>query len=349
MMDAHEYANLFPLMDGAAFAELKQDIRENGLLDEIILYDGKILDGRNRYRACMELETEPRFKTVNGSTDPLKYVISKNLTRRHLSESQRALVAGRLSNMPGHRPNKSLNLDSYSMEQAAKLFNVSRATVAMVKAVEKAAPELIEKIERGEMSAHEAGKKVKEAKRKASINEQRSNIAQGIVKPDGLFDIISVDPPWPYGTQYDPDGRRAANPYPEMSLDEIRDMKLPASDDCILFLWTTHKFMRHSFELLDAWGFRDVAIITWIKHRIGLGQWLRSQAEFCIMAVKGKPMVDLTNQSTVVYAMVRNHSRKPDEFYEMVNSLCVGRKLDYFSREQREGWSQFGNDVERFS
>src|SRR5689334_15309002 len=99
MYQSHEYADLFPMMDGEAFAALVADIRENGLLEPVVLYQEKILDGRNRYKACSELGIEPRFERANGHTDPLKYVISKNLKRRHLNESQRAVVAGRLANM----------------------------------------------------------------------------------------------------------------------------------------------------------------------------------------------------------------------------------------------------------
>lgn len=204
--------------------------------------------------------------------------------------------------------------------------------------------EIAQKIEAGE------AEKIKRIVREIEIKEQEEQIKDGNIEtPSGLFDVIVVDPPWPYGTKYDPDGRRAANPYPEMSLEEIKAIKLPAAEDCILFLWTTHKFMRYSFEVLDKWGFREVAIITWVKDRIGLGSWLRSQSEFCIMAVKGSPKVTLTNQSTVVYGLMREHSRKPDEFYKMVESLCTGRKLDYFAREKREGWEVFGNDTEKFS
>ena len=160
--------------------------------------------------------------------------------------------------------------------------------------------------------------------------------------------MVVIDPPWPYGTEYDPNGRRAASPYPEMSLDEIKAIELPASDDCVLWFWTTHKFMRYSFDILDTWGFRDVAIVTWMKDRMGLGTYLRSQSEFCIMAIKGRPTINLTNQTTIINGKLKEHSRKPDEFYEMVNSLCVGYKLDYFSREKRSGWDQYGNDTNRF-
>ena len=189
----------------------------------------------------------------------------------------------------------------------------------------------------------------KKSRHEENVESQRIEIAaNNFVPPTGLFNTISIDPPWPYGTKYDAAGRRAANPYPEMSLSDIAAIQLPAAEDCILWLWTTHRFMRHSFTILDTWGFRDVVIVTWVKDKMGLGSWLRSQTEFCIMAVKGKPLIDLTNQITVIYGELREHSRKPDSFYEMVDSLCVGYKLDYFSREQREGWMSYGNDTGRF-
>jgi N6-adenosine-specific RNA methylase IME4 len=201
-----------------------------------------------------------------------------------------------------------------------------------------------------ELTTNGVIKIAKQLQRKEDIKEQVEEIQSNKFQPPtGLFDVIVVDPPWPYGTKYDPNGRRAANPYPEMSLDEIQSINLPTSNDCILWLWTTHKFMRHSFDLLDQWGFRDVAIVTWVKDRMGLGSWLRSQSEFCIMAVKGSPKVNLTNQTTIISGALREHSRKPDEFYNFVDSLCVGYKLDWFSRQQRDGWVSFGNDTEKFN
>lgn len=178
---------------------------------------------------------------------------------------------------------------------------------------------------------------LRKAQRVKDIQQQAEAIKTAIPGiPIGPFHVISIDPPWPYGTPYDPNGRRAANPYPEMSLEDIEALELPAADDCVLWLWTTHKFMRHSFKLLDTWGFRDVAILTWVKDRMGLGSWLRSQTEFCIMAVKGQPPIRLTNQTSVIQGPLREHSRKPDSFYALVDSLCVGAKLDYFSREKRQ-------------
>ena len=387
VMEYHELANIFPLVQEHELSELAQDILENGLINPIVLLDGKILDGRNRYRACQICDVEPVYETYQGN-DPLAYVISLNLQRRHLSESQRAMVAAKIANMPAHRPtDNSANLQT-SRAQAAEMLNVSERTVNTAKKVEASgAEELVAAVESGRVSVSAAAdvstlpkneqaqivakgekeileaakviraEKAKERKqqRVADVEEQAKAIAQGTVEyPSGLFHVISIDPPWPYdegrsAETYDPHGRRAANPYPEMTLDQIKGLKIPAADDCVLWLWTTHKFMRHSFELLDEWGFSDKAILTWVKDRMGLGSWLRSKSEFCIMAVKGSPVITLTNQTTVLSGPLREHSRKPDEFYEMVDRLCHGRKLDYFSREARDGWEQIGNTADKFN
>lgn len=203
MIPTHEYANLFPMMDGESFAALVADIQENGLLEPIVLYDEKILDGRNRYRACNDLGIEPRYERVNGKTNPLKYVISKNLARRHLNETQRAVIAAKLANMGRGNFSKSANLQiSVTQPAAAIMLNVSPRTVASVKTVEREAPELLEKMERGEMTAHEAEKKVKEMRR----YEQRAEIAKlaEVVKPSEKWSVRQADiQKWQAPRQYD--------------------------------------------------------------------------------------------------------------------------------------------------
>jgi N6-adenosine-specific RNA methylase IME4 len=237
-----------------------------------------------------------------------------------------------------------------SRDQAAAIVGANRQYISDANQITKQRPDLADRVKTGEITIPEAKAIVRKEERTADIERQTIEIAESTPQaPAGLFHVISIDPPWPYGTEYDAIGRRAANPYPEMSLEQIKGLTIPAADDCVLWLWTTHKFMRHSFDLLDAWGFRDVAILTWHKDRMGLGSWLRSQSEFCIMAVKGSPLVNLTNQTTVLHGPLREHSRKPDEFYAMVDQLCTGRKLDFFSRNSRTGWEQFGNDLERFT
>lgn len=191
-------------------------------------------------------------------------------------------------------------------------------------------------------------KESKKIDRLIKIEEQKKAIEEGNIKqPEGKYDVIVIDPPWKYHEDgvYDPDGFRGVVDYPTMSLEEIEDIELPYKNDCVLWLWTTHKFMRHSFKLLDAWGFEEKAILTWVKNKMGIGRWLRSKSEFCIMAIKGKPLINLTNQTTVLNANNDGHSIKPLEFYDMVDKLCIGRKLDYFARKMRRGWDTFGDEV----
>lgn len=178
--------------------------------------------------------------------------------------------------------------------------------------------------------------------------------------PKGVFDVFIYDPPWPYRQiwdadekDYHPEGRRAANPYPEMSIEQITAVidLLQIHEDAVLWLWTTHRFMRSVFEILDAkgWGFQEVSILTWVKDRIGLGRWLRSKSEFCVLAVRGDPNFKNTSASTVLEAPMREHSRKPDEFYELVKKCSPGsRILDFPAREKRDGIEVAGNEVDKF-
>jgi len=173
-MEFHEYANLFPMMDGKEFVELKADIIVNGLLDTIVVHEDKILDGRNRYKACLESDIEPAFTNYSG-TDPLSFVLSHNLHRRHLTESQRAMVAAKIANMPANT-GVAANLQSLtSRAEAAEKLNVSERIVNTAKKVQKkGAPELIEAVETGEVSVSAASNIVD-----LPVNEQKNIVKKG--------------------------------------------------------------------------------------------------------------------------------------------------------------------------
>ena len=109
-MQFHKLANIFPLLDGAEFDALVEDIKNNGLHEPICLFEDQILDGRNRWRACLLADVEPRYTDYSGS-DPLGYVVSLNLHRRHLNETQRGVVAAKLANLDhGQRSDRVANL-----------------------------------------------------------------------------------------------------------------------------------------------------------------------------------------------------------------------------------------------
>ena len=101
-------------------------------------------------------------------------------------------------------------------------------------------------------------------------------------------------------------------------------------------------------SLLRHWGFTYKATLVWDKERIGMGAWLRMQCEFCLVGIKGKPTWNNTKHRDILREARREHSRKPEAFYEMVEDITVGRRLDFFSRQQRPGWETYGNDREKF-
>jgi len=194
-----------------------------------------------------------------------------------------------------------------------------------------------------------AVKLAKQIIREEKIDEQKENIKQeNIEQPKGDYDVIVIDPPWKYDQgshTYDPEGHRVTSPYPEMSQSELLKIKLPIKKDCVLWLWTTNAFMKDAYELLDEWGFAPKTILTWNKINFGVGYWLRNVTEHCILAVRGSPVWTNKTYSTLITEKRTEHSVKPELFYKMVDDICVGRKLDYFARKKRDGWSVYGDEI----
>ena len=189
---------------------------------------------------------------------------------------------------------------------------------------------------------HDILKAIKHKKREEKQQQQKEQILQGIDKPDGLYDIIVVDPPWKFEGSYDADGRRGTASYPQMSYEEIKQIQLPSKDDCILWLWTTHSDISMAFEILQHWGFNYKGILTWDKEKMGIGTWLRFQCEFCLLGIKGKPLWENKGIRDIIREPRTGHSNKPECFYKMIDENFVGKKLDYFYGKKREGWDKIG-------
>jgi hypothetical protein len=152
----HPFAEIFPMLAGERLRELAQDIKEHGLLDPVVLYEGKILDGRCRYVACGVAGIEPKLVEYDGG-DPLGFVIGKNLRRRHLTESQRAMVAAKLADLP-------VGANQYTagtpIGAGAQLFNVSKRSIDRAREVLRTGnPELVEAVESGKLRVSAAAKR----------------------------------------------------------------------------------------------------------------------------------------------------------------------------------------------
>lgn len=177
-MEFHPLAELFPLMEGAEFEALVADILRHGLREPITLHAHKILDGRNRFRACEQAKILPIFEQWDCEGDIQAFVVSKNLHRRHLNESQRAIIAAKLANIPrgtvggGHKKTDT----QITISDAAELLNVSRSLVHEAKTVlTQGTHEEIEAAEKGEAAVGTLGRQIRASvpkTKRAKIREQ---------------------------------------------------------------------------------------------------------------------------------------------------------------------------------
>jgi len=171
--------------------------------------------------------------------------------------------------------------------------------------------------------------------------------------PTGKFKCLVVDPPWPMQKiDRDVTPNQTGFDYPVMSLDEIRNMKIQdmSHDNSHIYLWTTQKFLPAAFSVLDAWEFKYIFTMVWFKNGgfqpFGLPQY---NCEFVLFGRKGSlPFLETKKFFTAFKANRNEHSRKPDEFYNLVSRVSPGPRIDIFSREKRNGFKQFGNQTAKF-
>ena len=375
----HEYANIFPMMGAEEFQELCDDIEKNGLAEPIVLYEDKVLDGRNRYSACTALGIVPETIEYTGD-DPLAYVISKNLKRRHLTTSQRAMVAEKVANIPKHvHKSDAQNCASTSQGEAAKQFNVSERSVQQARKVRTdGVSELSEAVETNKIpvsvastiadapperqreviakddkkailaEARKIQSEVREQKRQEVIAKLEDIETQEVKQAAGLYDVIVIDPPWDMKKiERDVAPEQVEFDYPTMSEEELSELPIPAANDCHMWLWTTHKFLPMALRLLDVWGFKYVCNFVWHKNGgfqpFGLPQY---NCEFAIYARKGTPQfIDTKAFFTCFDAPRGKHSEKPEEFYNIVRRVTAGRRVDMFNRRKIKEFDTWGNEA----
>jgi N6-adenosine-specific RNA methylase IME4 len=229
----------------------------------------------------------------------------------------------------------------------ARDAGVSPSTAGRVIELRQKAPKLFEELAAGRTTLAKA-RGQQELDEKAALAARLR--ASPPPLPRGRYGVIVVDPPWRFDRGEGGSIKPGRTRYPTMTTDEIRALPIPrlAEKDAILWLWTTNAHLRQALEVIEAWGFKERSMMTWVKDKPGLGEWLLGQTEHVILATRGRPLVQLTKQSTVLHAKKREHSRKPDEFYALVEALCPGTKVDLFSRENRKGWASWGAEAGKF-
>ena len=373
-MTFHPATELFPDLKDSEFEALKADIQTNGQQQPIVLHEGRIVDGRQRFKACQELGITPEFSELKLNGLPVEQtVVSLNLHRRHLTESQRALIAAQIctSRLGVNQTNqgvitqeaaaKELGVSVDSLQRARKVLDsgvdelvqaVSSGTLDVANAtglakLEVPAVKSILSLDEAEMlrRAKEIRKQMRDGKRQerlASIEAKRKNSLP--MDPNGeRYSVIYADPPWDYLPEEELG-------YPTMPLADICNMPVNqrAADDAALFLWCPAGQLPAALKVIEAWGFTYKTHAVWDKERPGTGGYFQSQHELLLLATRGNlPEVPLNRRPASIFREIRRKpSQKPNAAYVLIEGMYPElNRLELFCRgKPREDWAGWGNE-----
>lgn len=348
---------------------LAQSIAEIGLLHPVVVTPGgQLIAGERRLRAYRELGRERIPATVLDLAQVVRGEYAENFFRKTFTPSEMADIADALEpaeraaakerqrehggTAPGkHSGEIPLSVPGRALDQISRVVGADRKTITKAREVRDAAKAEPERFGKLAADMDRTGRVNGPHKRlKVALQAEAIRAEPPPFPGNGPYRVVVADPPWPYEIRKADPSHRATHPYPQMSVTDICAMgpkvREIAHEDCILWLWVTNHHMREAFIVLDAWGFEHKTILTWVKDKFGYGDWLRGRTEHCLMAVRGTPIVHLTNQTTAFNGPMRANSQKPDEFYKLVEDLCPApRYAELFARSQRERWDGHGDEV----
>lgn len=160
----------------------------------------------------------------------------------------------------------------------------------------------------------------------------------------GRYRTILADPPWDVQQR---GAHGAESHYELMSLARIKALPVAqlATTDAHLWLWVTNATLRAGYDVMEAWGFIPRSPLTWIKPRLGLGNYLRNATEHLILGTRGTAPVNFRAQPTWMFAPLQEHSHKPEEQYAVIERVSGGPYLELFARRRQPGWHVWGNEI----
>jgi N6-adenosine-specific RNA methylase IME4 len=379
----HPFANIFPLMEGQEFDDLVADIKANGLVEWITIYQDQILDGRNRYRACEAAGIRCPSTPYTGN-DPLGFVISRNLKRRHLNDDQRRMVAARLANLGRGRPSENPADCGIKLSDAARMVNTDAAGTERARSVlTHATPEIAAAVDRGKLTvtaATQAAKLDVETQRKIAAQAEAGDIhaARNVIKkearavrerelaskqtalPAKRYGIIVEDYEWDFEVFSRETGmdRHAANHYPvsenahsaEEIVERTADRLKCAAEDCALFMWVTVPFLEVGIDVLRLRGFHYATHWIWDKIDKGTGYWNRNRHEVLLLGIKGEIPCPAPGEQweSLLSVKATKHSAKPEQFLELIESYFPNLPKIELNRRgsARPGWDAWGNQAQ---
>lgn len=343
-------------------AGLAASIADIGLLHPpVIRPDGVLIAGHRRLSACKVLGWSDVPVTVVDLAEIARGEFAENAQRKDFTPSEAVAIARALEPIekeaakermvaahasPGKFPEQARG---NARDKVGSYVGVSGRTIEKATTIVEAAEREPEKFSKLVDDMDRTGRVDGPFKRLQNIMQAEAIRREPPPLPNrGPYRVIAADPPWPYEKRQNDPSHRGVLPYPSMSIADMCAVPVTsiAHEDCILWLWTTNHHMREAFAVLEAWGFQHKTILTWVKDRMVMGDWLRGRSEHCLMAVRGNPRVTLSNQTTVLQGPVRAHSQKPEEFYSFVEQLCPApRYAELFSRQERDNWDGHGDEV----
>jgi len=165
------------------------------------------------------------------------------------------------------------------------------------------------------------------------------------------YKTILCDPPWSYRNKRTGGSMKSGSSvkYPTLSSTELCDLPIQsiADKDCVLFLWVTVPLLPDGLDVLGAWGFEYKTTIFWQKvSSLGMGFWFRGQVELCLLGVRGKVKAFRSQSCNVIKSKARGHSRKPDEFYDLIEPVIPKPWVELFATRPRAGWVSTGLELD---
>ena len=362
-----EFKKLIPALTKEEYKQLENNCIAEGIREKILIWNGFIIDGHNRYEISLkwDLEIQTETKHFQDEEAVKEWMILNQFGRRNLSNYQRSVLALELEEVFSNKAKENQVRKANSVllisaeqkldtrKELSKIASVGHDTIAKVKKIQAQASEEVKaKLSTGEVSINSAYQEIKKEEKREELAQIRLDIEQGINNVDinnipEKFDVIYADPPWRYDFAAS-SSTKIENHYTTMENSDIAKMKVPAKDNCVLFMWATSPKLLEALEVMKGWGFIYKTHAIWDKEKIGMGYWFRGQHELLMVGVKGKvsPPEASIRISSVIKEERSKHSRKPDCVAKYIELAFYNKsKIELFCREPREGWYSYGNQI----
>ena len=357
----HPMALDLPDMDPEQFEALKNSIAEEGLIVPIMMAEGFIVDGWQRYRACHEVGATPRYVNLPANNqDVIHHTMIRNIHRRNMSKSQLAWNAAVLHNVSrGGRGGVTADgaEEKYSVARLAEMFAVSAATIERAISARKAiedgrlkeafgiairddripvniACEVIGQSDALQNDALENPKNIRallrETKRKHRT-QKVSDDAQAL--PDDVYQIVMMSPDWS-----------------RENLQKIRETKPKIDERALVYMWVSNEWLPEAIHTLEFWGLEYCATFVWQWPKDRPGKWVRDRGEFMVIARSeggfDAPGAENTYPSIMTYPLGQGRE-KPEEIFDAIDEAYPSyKKLIMYGNVVRDDWDVWGFKAE---